>query len=282
MKIGCSQRIIKTGYIEYNLNHYINDLSFYSDEGVNLIVFPEMWATGFDYKRIFEHAEVTESTIEEICKKLDNNQLAILSLPEKSSEKTEISTGKVYNTIFAVTNNRIVAKYRKTFLFSPLKEDMYFAKGDLNIPVFEFGGFNISLHTCYEIRFPEVFRIAAFKGSNLMIIPAIWPESKKDHWLTLLRGRAIENQAYIVGCNASEVINDKKTILCGNTAVFDPWGGSIGYLENGSNRLIVEITKEKVDEVRQTIPSLSDAKSFFEINKKICPIETNKEELCQN
>ncbi|MCB4204692.1 hypothetical protein LF845_06925 [Deferribacterales bacterium Es71-Z0220] len=260
MKIGCSQRIIKTGHVEDNLAHFVNDLSFYSDEGVSLVVFPEMWATGFDYKNIVTHAEATENIVEQISKKLGHNQLAILSLPEKSVDK-------VYNTIFAVTNNGVVVKYRKTFLFSPLKEDIYFARGDMDIPVFNFNDFNISLHTCYEIRFPEVFRIAAYNGSDLMIVPAIWPEFKKYHWLTLLRARAIENQAYVVGCNAAEVINDTKTIICGNSAVFDSWGESVGYTEKGSNRLIVEITKEKVTEVRQAIPSLKDAKDFFKINK---------------
>jgi len=261
MKIGCSQRIIKTGYLEDNLNHFVNDLSFYSDEGVSLVVFPEMWATGFDYNHIEVHAEATENIVEQVSKKLSNNQLAILSLPEKSN-------GKVYNTIFAVTNNGIVAKYRKTFLFSPLKEDIYFSRGDMVIPVFKFNDFNISLHTCYEIRFPELFRIAAYNEADLMIVPAIWPEFKKYHWLTLLRARAIENQAYVVGCNAAEVINNSKTLLCGNSAVFDSWGESVGYIENGSNRLIVEIAKEKINEVRQTIPSLNDARSFFKINKR--------------
>jgi predicted amidohydrolase len=260
MKIGCSQRIIKTGNLEENLNHFVNDLMLYADKGVDIVVFPEMWATGFDYKNILEHSRKTEAIIEEVSKKLKNFQLAILSLPENDNNE-------VYNTIFAVDSSGVIARYRKIFLFSPLKEDVYFKKGDFEISVFTFNSVKISLHTCYEIRFPELFRIAAYNGSQLMIVPAIWPDFKKYHWLTLLRARAIENQTFVVGCNAYEVDNNGKTIKCGHSAVFDPWGESVAYIENVSDLMIAEMDLSKLLEVRQAIPSLKDASGYFKIDK---------------
>jgi len=261
MKVACIQNSIKTGDVKENLKTFVNDLQFCNENSVDIVVFPEMFATGFDYENILEHSKKVNLILEDISNKLNDGTLAILSLPENED-------GKVFNTIFAITNKGIKAKYRKIFLFSPLNEDTYFSKGDFYVPILDFKDFKVSLHTCYEIRFPELFRIAAYNGSNLMIIPAIWPEFKKYHWLTLLRARAIENQCYVVGCNSFEVKTTKKNLLCGHSAIFDPWGETEGYIENVSKVLVAEISIDKIVEVREKIPSLKDASSYFKINKK--------------
>jgi predicted amidohydrolase len=261
MKVACIQNGIKTGDVNENLKTFTNDLQFCNENNVDIIVFPEMFATGFDYENLLEHSKKTDSIIEDISSKLNDGALAILCLPENENNS-------VFNTIFAVTKEGIQIKYRKIFLFSPLKEDAYFSKGDFNIPILDFKGFKVSLHTCYEIRFPELFRVAAYNGSNIMIIPAIWPEFKKYHWLTLLRARAIENQSYVIGCNAYEVKTPKKTLLCGHSAIFDPWGEAVGYIENTSKVLISEISMDKIEDVKNKVPSLCDAKAFFTITKK--------------
>ena len=260
MKVVCLQNSIVTGDTERNVSVFSDLVASCRGNGGYIVVLPEMWATGFDYPKISRHAELSHIFIEKTQVLLEDGCLAILSLPE-------IENGRVFNTVFAVSKSNIIAKYRKTFLFSPMKEDTYFSHGSGDPVIFEYNGAAISLHTCYEIRFPELFRVTAYKGAEVMLVTAIWPESKKAHWLTLLRARAIENQCFVVGCNASEVITGNKHLDCGYSAVFDPWGEIVGSLESGVGCLAVDLELEKTSKVREELPSLKDAKSFFAINK---------------
>lgn len=260
MKIVSIQNSVVTGDTETNVSVFSEMVVSAVTEGADIVVLPEMWASGFDYFNISKHGELSVFFIQKIQNILREGALAVLSLPE-------VHNKRVYNTVFAVSKSNIIAKYRKTFLFSPMNEDKYFAHGAGEPVLFEFKDAVVSLHTCYEIRFPELFRIAAYKGAGLMLVTAIWPESKKSHWLTLLRARAIENQCFVIGCNASDVKTTGKLLKCGYSVAFDPWGEIIGSLEGGVGVLPVEIELEKVSQIRGDLPSLKDAKSFFAINK---------------
>jgi len=261
MKIACIQKDVYLGDISRNTDTFLPEVESLSNEQYNIIILPEMWATGFDYQHLQFHSKNTDYLINEIAKLLSKDTLVISSLPENDA-------GKIYNTIFAINSEGIVSTYRKNFLFSPLKEDQYFSKGN-SLSIFNFNNARISLHTCYEIRFPELFRIAAFQGSQLMLVPAIWPAEKKNHWVTMLKARAIENQCFVVGCNASNAHTLKKTINCGVSLVVDPWGSTL----EESAASIESIVKTEIDlnmcsEIREKIPSLKDASEVFEIKKK--------------
>lgn len=261
MKIACIQKDVYLGDISRNTKTFLPEVESLSNDQYNIIILPEMWATGFDYQHLQSHSKNTDNLINEIAKLLSKDTLVISSLPENDA-------GKIYNTIFAINSEGIVSTYRKNFLFSPLKEDQYFSKGT-SLSIFNFNNARISLHTCYEIRFPELFRIAAFQGSQLMLVPAIWPAEKKNHWVTMLKARAIENQCFVVGCNASNAHTLKKTINCGVSLVVDPWGSTL----EESAASIESIVKTEIDlnmcsEIREKIPSLKDASEVFVIKKK--------------
>jgi len=270
MKIACIQKDIHLGDIVRNTDAFLPEVESLSNDNYNIIMLPEMWATGFDYHNLQSHSKNTDNLIKEIAKITNKNSLVISSLPENDSDK-------IYNTIFAINSEGIVSTYRKNFLFSPLKEDQYFSKGN-SYSIFNFNNTRISLHTCYEIRFPELFRIAAFNGSQLMLVPAIWPAEKKEHWMTMLKARAIENQCFVVGCNTSNAHTTKKTIKCGISLVVDPWGNILNEAAPGVESIIkAEIDLNKCNEVREKIPSLKDASEVFDIKKKSI-LSTNKEE----
>lgn len=165
-----------------------------------LVVLPELWATGFDYPRCVELAGRTPALLEELRQLAAASGLVIggslLELPEgKGKEK------KPWNTFFIVDANGVVGKYRKQHLFGFWHEDRFFAAGDRPVPITTAHG-AVGPLVCYDLRFPELAAGHTFAGAQLLLVSAQWPKSRLDHWRILLQARAVENQAFVVGCNS--------------------------------------------------------------------------------
>lgn len=123
---------------------------------------------------------------------------------------------------YTVINDKgeIISDYAKIHPFSFAGEDHKFRGGD-NIVTFELNGIRFSTFICYDLRFPEVFQIAS-KDSQVIIVPADWPEKRKEHWQCLLRARAIENQIYIIAVNCVGEIGGVH--YSGDSCIVDPDG----------------------------------------------------------
>ncbi len=101
--------------------------------------------------------------------------------------------------------------------------------------------------------FPEMWRRYAIEGAKLIIIPAEWPNRRAEHWRTLLRARAIENQVFIAACN--RVGETKGELFAGRSAIVDPWGETLVEGDRSSELLLtVQVDLERVDEIRSSIP----------------------------
>ncbi|HPC28362.1 MAG TPA: nitrilase-related carbon-nitrogen hydrolase, partial [Candidatus Methanomethylicus sp.] len=113
---------------------------------------------------------------------------------------TESDGGRIYNTCYAVTPEGIVAKYRKTHLFSygVINEAQIFSPGT-STAMAEVAGLKVGMTTCFDLRFPELYRKATMEGAQVITnVAAFLLETGRAHWMTLLRARAIENQVYVV------------------------------------------------------------------------------------
>lgn len=117
--------------------------------------------------------------------------------------------------------------------------------------------FKIATAICYDLRFPELFRDLAFRGADLVIIPSAWYSGplKEDHWLTLLRARAIENTSYVAGVNLAG------SDFCGRSAVFDPFGIPKAEAGEGTELLVVELEHSRLSEVRSKLPVLQHCRT---------------------
>lgn len=259
MQIISLQLPVWLGNLHKNRGKFLSALSEVIDDEPSIILLPEMWATGFDYGSLVPLSESTEEICDDISGRLNENTLVISTLPERNYNK-------VYNTVFAVTSKGVIASYRKNFLFTPLREHEYIDRGT-ETTVFEFLGVKVGLLLCYEIRFPELFRLTARAGAEIIAVPAIWGAVKKDHWLTLLRARAIENQCFIAGCNTS-MMHGRKDMPCGYSAFFDPWGEPMYEPSSAEGVYTASFEPEKVKEIRDTVPSYYDALNAFVIEKR--------------
>ena len=185
---------IVAGDVDANLQQACRALQRAHDQGVRLAVLPEMWSSGYDYKRLAELADETPRVAAELAELSARLDLVIVgSLPEKDQ-------GSLYNTAFVHDRGQELGRYRKLHLFSPMKEDRYLASGDKTLVVPTSVG-RLGLAICYDLRFPEMFRKLALDGAELVCLPAQWPSPRQLHWRTLIRARAIENQYFLVAAN---------------------------------------------------------------------------------
>ncbi len=219
--------------------------------GSHLIVFPELWSTGCAWEESKELASALNSGIfNEMSAAAAQNKVCIAgSVMEKRGLEVANSAA------FFAPNGRMLGVYRKMHLFRLMDEDKWLQPGQSPLSM-DLPWGNTAMAICYDLRFPELFRKYAVDGAKMMIVPAEWPLARLEHWRALVIARAIENQCYMVACNAAGEIGD--TPFAGHSMVVDPWGKII--IEGGDTPqlLTAEIELDVVDEVRQRIPVFED------------------------
>ena len=145
--------------------------------------------------------------------------------------------------------------YDKRYPFSYAREDEHYRAGDQRVTV-ELDGVRVTLTTCYDLRFSDVYWEPA-PDTDCYLVVANWPDTRRNHWRTLLRARAIENQAYVVGVNRMGA--DPKLAYTGDSAVIDPAGETLAEAEPGVEAVLVaEVDPGRVAEVRAAFPFMAD------------------------
>ena len=194
LKAAAVQFNITLGVIDQNLKKVEMALDRVAKQGVQLAVLPEMWSAGYDYKRLVKHAAETPRVIEAVCKlSAQHNMVVVGSLPEEAD-------GRIYNTAYVVDCGEVLDSYRKLHMFSTMGEDRFLSPGDQTLVVPTSVG-RLGIAICYDLRFPELFRKMALEGAEIICLPAEWPKPRQEHWRTLLRARAMENQLFVVATN---------------------------------------------------------------------------------
>lgn len=234
-----------------NMNH-INRLTNDLDPNISLLIFPEMTLTGFtmDAKKYSEEIDgISIKYFIELARKLKINIIAGIIEKEKD---------EFFNSLFHFDEKGLIkAVYRKIHPFSLADEDKYYSRGK-EIVTSKFGVHKLGLSICYDLRFPEIYRLQAKDNSELMINIANWPIKRIGHWKALLKARAIENQCFMVGVN--RVGYDPYQTYNGCSAVFNPMGEEIILLENDEKIITTEINLKEVKEIRGKLPFLKDIK----------------------
>jgi len=194
LKVAAVQFNIVFGEIDRNLAKVEAALERVAKQEVKLAVLPEMWSAGYDYKRLARHAAETPRVLETLCQRAAELNLVVVgSLPEQED-------GKIYNTAYVIDQGKLVGSYRKLHMFSTMGEDRFLSPGDKTLVVSTSVG-RLGIAICYDVRFPELFRKMALEGAEIICMPAEWPKPRQEHWRTLLRARAMENQHFIVATN---------------------------------------------------------------------------------
>jgi predicted amidohydrolase len=218
----------------------------------DVIMFPEMWNTGYALDRIHELADVNgEKTVAFLS--AFSRKYGVFIVGGSIAEK---KGGDVRNTVYVFDREgNKIADYSKIHLFRLMDEEKFLASGD-RIGSVQLGDVPSGVMICYDIRFPELARKLALGGAKVLFVPAEWPKPRLHHWRTLLMARAIENQMFVVSCNRVGVSGT--TDFFGHSMVIDPWGEVIAEGGETENIIRAAINMEDVDRVRRTIPVFED------------------------
>ncbi len=237
------------GDIDINLKTATTALREVAKQGAHLVVLPEMWSTGYDYRHLRQLAERTPAVVLELQRlSLDLGLVIVGSLPHLVGDS-------LYNTSFVVDNGKEVGQYRKLHLFSNMGEDRFLAAGN-NCVVVPTSIGRLGLAICYDLRFPELFRKMALEGAEIICIPAEWPKPRQEHWRTLLRARAIENQLFIAAANCCGI--QGKMDFFGMSMLISAWGEVLDEGGEVDTQLLATFSQEEMIKYRKQIPCFKD------------------------
>jgi predicted amidohydrolase len=223
-------------------------------EGARLVVLTEMFSTGFSMKtdRIAE-PRGGRSTEFLVGQAREHDVWLCGSLPERDEGRTLPA-----NTLVLAAPDGSTHRYDKIHPFTYAREHEHYSAGDEHVTV-DVEGVRTSLFVCYDLRFADELWVLA-PTTDLYVVVANWPAARRDHWRALLRARAIENQAYVVGVNRVGTGGSGKARLeyAGDSVILDPLGEPLAEAGAEETVLTAQVDPARVAEVRAEFPFLAD------------------------
>ena len=217
--------------------------------GVDIILLPEMFSTGFSVESTHLAESMDGDTVEwmkSIAQKKDSVLCGSLMIKE---------AGCIYNRLLWVEPNGVIQHYDKRHLFSLIEEGRCFTAGKKRL-IIDYKGWRICPLICYDLRFPVFSRNDV--NYDLCFYLANWPNKRIAAWDTLLKARAIENQSYVIGLNRVG-IDGYKADYSGHSQVIDPQGDIIASApENEIGLVELILSKNHLLEIRKRLPFLND------------------------
>jgi predicted amidohydrolase len=231
--------------------------------GAELVVLPEKWNAwgGADVLRAnAERLEGGES-VAALAEWARRHGVTIVggSITEEREGRERLSnTSPVFDA-----DGELVAVYRKIHMFDVDVGGVAYRESEAEEPgeetvVCAAGGWRVGLSVCYDLRFPELYRILALDGAELITVPAAFTAfTGKDHWELLLRARAVENQCYVAAPNQWGTYAPGKASY-GRSLIVDPWGVVLAQAPDEDCVIVAEIDRQRLERVRAELPSLAN------------------------
>lgn len=220
----------------------------------DLVVLPEIWNIGYFSFDLYdkESEPIDGETFQRMSVKAREHGffLHLGSFVEKHDNK-------LYNTSLLIDpGGKRIACYRKIHLYGyGSKESQILVRGN-EVVVVETDLGKMGMSTCYDLRFPELFRAMLNKGAELFLVASGWPYPRLEHWIMFNRIRAIENLTFLVSSNCVGI--NRGVRFCGHSMIVDPWG--VILTSGGDEECILkaEMDINKVHIVRREFPAVSD------------------------
>jgi omega-amidase len=251
LNISLGQMDIALGEPEKNLSKVREMTAEAHRRGSDVVVFPELWSTGYDLERTQEHATPTDKGVfAEVAKLANEHSIHIIGSLLSAKGDEHSNTAVIHSP-----QGQLLGEYNKAHLFRLMEEDKHLVPGR-EAPVFDLPWGTSALAICYDLRFPELFRKYALAGARAVFLTSEWPYPRLMHWQTLLKARAIENQLFMVACN--RVGESGKWSFFGHSAIYGPSGELIVGAGDEETLLTAMIDLDAIDEVRQLITVFED------------------------
>lgn len=219
-----------------------------------LLVLPEMFATGFSMNVDAIHEGEARKSERFLAQTAREHRFFVTG-----GVVTRGADGRGRNQSLTFDpEGQEIARYTKIHPFTLGTEAAHYSAGEGPV-VFSCGEFQAAPFICYDLRFPEIFRHAVRRGAQMYTVIASWPQTRIEHWVALLRARAIENQAYVVGVNRCGV--DPKLTYNGRSLIIAPGGEILADAGHGECLVSADLDLAALQEYRRTLPFLADIHS---------------------
>lgn len=221
---------------------------------VDLLVLPELWPTGFFAPESWAaHAEPGDGPTVEFAAGVARERGCWVH----SGSFVERDGSELYNSSAVLgPDGAVVLTYRKAHLFGYQSRESELLTAGNTAGVAPVSGLTIGVATCYDLRFPELFRSMLDAGAELFCITSAWPAARVEHWRLLARARAVENLAWLIACNGAG--SDHGQALAGHSLVVDPWGEVVAEADDQPGVLVADIDPDRSVVLRQEYPFLAD------------------------
>lgn len=221
----------------------------------DVVVLPELWHVGaFDIPAAAQFAESARGPLVTMMSELAASNGIWLHAGSFAERDT---SGNLYNTSVLIDpNGEVIATYRKVHLFGFDSGEAAVLTGGNELAVVQTVLGSTGLSTCYDLRFPELFRLLGQRHATTVIVSSGWPAARIEAWNVLVRARAIENQCWVIACNEIGVQGD--VVLGGYSQVVNPQGDVVAMAGSDECILYIDVDPEMPLRVREEFPVLRD------------------------
>lgn len=232
--------------------------------GADLIVLPEIWNIGFmSFDRYLDEAEERGGPTLSAMAAMAREMRAYLH----AGSFVEKEAGRYYNTSYLLSpDGEVLARYRKIHLFGYNSRETQLLSPGKEVVVVETPLAPFGLATCFDLRFPELFRRMVDAGAEIFLVCSAWPYPRLEHWLLLIRVRAVENQSVLIAANAAGI--NRGVQFVGHSAVVDPWGTVRAGAGDAETILKTEIDPAEARKAREQFPGLAGRVAW--LNGPLC------------
>ena len=227
----------------------------------DLIILPEIWNIGFmSFDRYRDEAEDIDGPTVTMFREAAREKKAYLH----TGSFVEREGDEFFNTSLLLSpEGKVLARYRKIHLFGfNSLETRILSPGD-RVVVADTPLGKIGMATCFDLRFPELFRAMVDRGAEYFLVCSAWPYPRIEPWIMLNRVRALENQACLISSNACGMNGASQFV--GHSMVIDPWGTILAGAGDGEMTVTADIDPDAVSAARDTFPGLAGRKEFLNI-----------------
>ena len=231
-------------------------------DGARFVVLPEKWNVLGDAEALVDGAEpLSGPSLGAVRAWARELGIAICagSIAERVEDRDRLSN----SSALVAPDGEIAAVYRKIHMFDVDVGGVAYRESETEeagaeLVVADVADVRVGLTICYDLRFPELYRILALRDARVITVPAAFTmETGRDHWEVLLRARAIENQLFVVAAGQVGAAAPHFRSY-GRSMIVDPWGTVLATAPDGEGFVVADLDWDRLDEVRAQIPSLAN------------------------
>jgi predicted amidohydrolase len=271
-RVTCAQLEVRANDLPGNVDRAVRAVERAARDGSDLVVLPEIFTVGyFAFDAYARTAEPLDGeTMGRLATVAAEQECAVLAgtfvedlgaTAERTDAAVPADEGYANTAVLFDREGERRTVYRKHHLFGYGSAESELLTPGESLGVADLDGLTVGVTTCYDLRFPELYRALAERGVDLVAVPSAWPYPRVEHWQLLPRARAVENSYYVAAANASATFDDAQ--LVGRSTVYDPWGTPLASSGDDPALVSAAVDPGRVEGVREEFPSWQDRRETF-------------------